>query len=24
VIVQENGNYTVENKRIDQNTYEVY
>lgn len=24
VIVQENGNYRVENKRIDQNTYEVY
>jgi predicted phosphodiesterase len=24
VIVQDNGNYRVENKRIDQNTYEVY
>jgi len=24
VVVQENGNYRVENKRIDQNTYEVY
>jgi predicted phosphodiesterase len=24
VILQENGNYRVENKRIDQNTYEVY
>jgi hypothetical protein len=24
VIVQENGNYRVENKRIDQKTYEVY